>query len=137
MNDEELMHYGVKGQKWGVRRYQKANGSLTLAGKNQYRKANKLDAKANIYRSYANLAEDNINKFSKHKNVVSKLLAKSNTMSLNYNKKVYEKYEKEVSNILDKLKDHKISSVAYYDPYLDKFKYKPANENSHYGSMYR
>lgn len=28
-----LMHYGIKGQKWGVRRYQNADGTLTAAGK--------------------------------------------------------------------------------------------------------
>ena len=33
---EELYHYGVKGQKWGVRRYQYADGSLTPAGKKRY-----------------------------------------------------------------------------------------------------
>lgn len=31
-----LIHYGVKGQKWGVRRYQYADGSLTPAGKKRY-----------------------------------------------------------------------------------------------------
>ena len=31
--DGELYHYGVKGQKWGVRRYQNEDGSLTNAGK--------------------------------------------------------------------------------------------------------
>lgn len=32
----ELYHHGVKGMKWGVRRYQNADGSLTPAGKKRY-----------------------------------------------------------------------------------------------------
>lgn len=32
----ELYHYGIKGQKWGVRRYQYTDGSLTPAGKKRY-----------------------------------------------------------------------------------------------------
>lgn len=32
----ELYHYGIKGQKWGVRRYQNSDGSLTPAGKERY-----------------------------------------------------------------------------------------------------
>ena len=33
--NKELYHYGVKGQKWGVRRYQNKDGSLTAAGKSR------------------------------------------------------------------------------------------------------
>lgn len=33
-----LMHYGVKGMKWGVRRYQDASGRLTAEGKEHYGK---------------------------------------------------------------------------------------------------
>lgn len=36
MNNNELYHYGVKGMKWGVRRYQNKDGSLTPAGKQRY-----------------------------------------------------------------------------------------------------
>lgn len=32
----ELYHYGIQGQKWGVRRYQNEDGSLTAAGKERY-----------------------------------------------------------------------------------------------------
>ena len=33
---DELYHHGVKGQKWGVRNYQNADGSLTAAGRLHY-----------------------------------------------------------------------------------------------------
>lgn len=36
MNDTYLAHHGIIGQKWGVRRYQNRDGSLTSAGKRRY-----------------------------------------------------------------------------------------------------
>ena len=34
--NDYLMHHGVKGQKWGIRRFQNADGTLTAEGKARY-----------------------------------------------------------------------------------------------------
>ena len=36
LGDDTLAHHGIKGQKWGVRRYQNADGSFTDSGKKRY-----------------------------------------------------------------------------------------------------
>lgn len=43
--NNELRHYGVKGMKWGVRRYQNKDGSLTPAGKKRYEDNETADQK--------------------------------------------------------------------------------------------
>lgn len=36
MENNELQHWGIKGMRWGVRRYQNKDGTLTQAGQKRY-----------------------------------------------------------------------------------------------------
>ena len=45
MNERELVHYGVKGMKWGILRYQNPDGTLTAAGKVRDRMTRKRNLK--------------------------------------------------------------------------------------------
>lgn len=39
MNDEVLVHHGIKGQRWGVRRFQNEDGTRTALGRKRERQA--------------------------------------------------------------------------------------------------
>lgn len=63
----ELFHHGIKGQKWGIRRYQNPDGSLTAEGKAKVKKfkkdeisdvRNKFEKKKSRYKNKISEAED-------------------------------------------------------------------------------
>lgn len=77
-NSTELHHSGIKGMKWGIRRYQNPDGTLTPAGKARYYDSGKKkdprdmtieDLKDSTKRLKAeNEYRDNINKANKYDN---------------------------------------------------------------------
>jgi len=53
--ESELYHHGIKGQKWGVRRFQNPDGTLTAAGKRR----NIVEARKNLNAEKSKLSELN------------------------------------------------------------------------------
>lgn len=58
-DDLYLAHHGIKGQKWGVRRFQNPDGSLTEAGK---RRVGRLDKKLSKYDARGNKLQEKAEK---------------------------------------------------------------------------
>lgn len=52
MNNELMYHHGIKGMKWGIRRYQNKDGTLTAAGRRR-RSSSDADSKVKSDRKTA------------------------------------------------------------------------------------
>lgn len=71
MNDISLTHWGVKGMKWGVRRYQNKDGSLTAAGKERYSEENKKKARSTAAKVVLGAATVAVAAYTVHENIDS------------------------------------------------------------------
>lgn len=84
--NDELYHWGIKGQKWGVRRYQKKDGTYTAAGKKRYSKSYEAEAKGmsdqelrskidrmNLEKRYVNLTTNRNTRASRALDTASKV----------------------------------------------------------------
>lgn len=84
---DELYHHGIKGQRWGVRRYQNADGTLTTAGKakfgkkvaRKYYRINRLQRKAERTNSFSDYRkiQKKIRKTSTRMDRSSRMVSKS------------------------------------------------------------
>ncbi len=91
---DELAHHGIKGMKWGVRRYQTSDGSLTAAGRKRY-----SDAEQNVSNKKAAKYEKKLNKNIRKQAIEDNKLL--DTRSKNRSK-IEAKYDKKISKAIDK-----------------------------------
>ena len=90
--NDELYHHGIKGQKWGVRRFQNADGSLKPAGEKRYGSGTKKDYK-NAKAESRKKSIDDLGKLKDKNDIeaVTKLAAEYD----NRNKKIKDTYASE------------------------------------------
>lgn len=102
MYENELYHHGIKGQRWGVRRYQNEDGSLKPAGEGRYDDGLRGRARRKAAKSY------NYRQGESYKSMSSNEKRKrSNTYNFNkkfYGKKAANRMEYEVDRGADRNK---------------------------------
>lgn len=108
--DNELTHYGILGQKWGVRRFQNPDGTLTAAGKSRYAITNSYE----------------MNRYKAEQNAMAKSNIALNKAAMKYDKAVYKagsnaaldkatrKYNKAVKKAEDRIKNVQNKTDKYY-----------------------
>ena len=107
-----LAHYGIKGQKWGIRRYQNLDGSLTEAGKMRYGIENKIRPE-----SLAQYIREREEKISKFPNVPE--VQKAAKQLIGYANKSHQSYQK-LQDIVDVFYRHDMKNEKEYKKAYEK-----------------
>lgn len=117
----DLAHHGIMGQKWGVRRYQDKNGSLTEAGKKHY--SRQIDRRIDKRISYVSKYKKKNRRLPKSEADIARekiFLDFADSKENKDLKAASEKYESFEREMHDKYYDAKKKGHQYFDVYSKK-----------------
>ena len=118
--ENELMHFGVKGQRWDIKQYQNPDGSLTPKGKRRITKmTNALNKKYSKYKSNERENSELNSQYNTHINNNQRNRADNDLSLMNYNDDKSQYYRDSSKKLINK--------VSKLDPKLGK---KLSNEYS-------
>lgn len=100
MYNNELYHHGIKGMKWGVRRYQNKDGSLTAKGKPMASKK---------YKKYMDRASQEVNTTENYVKAYNRAADKMNNGLIDKYNRDYDK------KLGEKAKDHDFLNDKEYE----------------------
>ena len=115
-NTTDLYHHGIKGQKWGVRRYQNTDGTLTRAGKRHQAKLNKV--KIDRAKTALGIAERELDLRNKAQEEAGNKLRNHIDKMKSTSEKVTNKKRTELQNQYDKLdRDYRSKHDSYNEAF--------------------
>lgn len=138
----ELYHYGKKGMKWGVRRYQNKDGSLTEAGKKRYGYDTRTNSKAYKGRQ-GQVDEIDVRRWVKEDTSASKKLVEETTQMTRNLKTTNDammrnkpKNQMDLSKMTDKEMRDQINRALLEKQYNDIFAPDNVSKGQRYASQF-